>query len=140
VACGIRFIVKREWQEEDGTLTRAELGQIDSNAYQSAPDVGLTLSDTTPILTPLQDIITKVQIDRYCDSVRCYDSCRLRRPLIPHGPDEEGRNKRKALLIVSGGGDNHGRYTRKQIWSVVSEADVRTFALGTTELAESSWK
>jgi Ca-activated chloride channel homolog len=53
---------------------------------------------------------------------------------------KKARNKRKALLILSEGGDNHSRYTRKQIWSVVSEADVRAFALGTTELAESSWK
>jgi len=30
----MRFIVKVEWQEEDGTLTKAELGQINSNALQ----------------------------------------------------------------------------------------------------------
>jgi len=33
------FIVKVEWQEEDGTVTRAELGQIDSNALQSGSEV-----------------------------------------------------------------------------------------------------
>ena len=51
----MRFIVKVEWQEEDGTIARADLGQIDSNALQSASDVGLKLSDTKPILTQLQN-------------------------------------------------------------------------------------
>jgi hypothetical protein len=57
---GMRFIVKVEWQEEDGTIAGADLGQIDSNALQSASDVGLKLSDAKPILTQLQNIITKV--------------------------------------------------------------------------------
>jgi len=75
----MRFIVKVEWQEEDGTITRPDLGQIDSNALQSASDVGLKLSDTKPILTQLQNIVAKVQLDRYCQSVRCCPSCRLPR-------------------------------------------------------------
>ena len=75
----MRFIVKVEWQEEDGTIARAELGQIDSNPLQSASDLGLKLADMKPILTQLQNIIIKVQMDRYCESVRCCPSCRLPR-------------------------------------------------------------
>lgn len=75
----MRFIVKVEWQEEDGTVTTANLGQIDSDALQSAADVGLKLSDTKPILTQLQNIVTKVQMDRYCESVRSCPSCQLPR-------------------------------------------------------------
>ena len=71
----MRFIVKVEWQEEDGTKAHADLGQIDSNAIQSASDVGLKLFDTKPILTQLQNIITKIQMDHYCQSVRCCPSC-----------------------------------------------------------------
>jgi hypothetical protein len=55
----MRFIVKVEWQEEDGTLTGAELGQIDSNALQAASDVGLKLSDTKPILTHFRTSLLK---------------------------------------------------------------------------------
>jgi hypothetical protein len=76
----MRFIVKVEWQEEDGTIAGADLGQIDSNPLQSASDVGVKLSDTKPILTQLQNIITRVQMDRYCQSVRCC-SCHLREGL-----------------------------------------------------------
>ena len=52
----MRFIVKVEWQEEDGTIARVDLGQIDSRALQSASDVGLKLSDVKPILAQLQNI------------------------------------------------------------------------------------
>ena len=43
---------------------------------------------------------------------------------------KKARNKRKALLIVSDGGDNHSRYTIKEVWSTVREADVQIYALG----------
>jgi len=37
---------------------------------------------------------------------------------------------KKALLIVSDGGDNHSRYTEGEIKSVVKEADVLVYAIG----------
>ncbi len=37
---------------------------------------------------------------------------------------------RKALLIISDGGDNHSRYTEGEIKSMVREADVQIYAIG----------
>jgi Ca-activated chloride channel family protein len=37
---------------------------------------------------------------------------------------------KKALLIISDGGDNHSRYTENEIKSVVKEADVMIYAIG----------
>ena len=37
---------------------------------------------------------------------------------------------KKALLIISDGGDNHSRYTENEIKSVVKEADVMVYAIG----------
>jgi Ca-activated chloride channel homolog len=37
---------------------------------------------------------------------------------------------RKALLIISDGGDNHSRYTEGEVRSLVREADVQIFAIG----------
>jgi Ca-activated chloride channel family protein len=37
---------------------------------------------------------------------------------------------KKALLIISDGGDNHSRYTENEIKSVVKEADVIVYAIG----------
>jgi VWFA-related protein len=43
------------------------------------------------------------------------------------------RNPRKAMIVVSDGGDNHSQYTAKQIESLVREADVQVYAMGVFE-------
>lgn len=40
------------------------------------------------------------------------------------------RNDRKALLIVSDGGDNHSRYLERELVRAVAEADVQIYAIG----------
>jgi Ca-activated chloride channel family protein len=40
------------------------------------------------------------------------------------------QHRRRALLIVSDGGDNHSRYGLKEIKSLVEEADVQVYAIG----------
>lgn len=42
----------------------------------------------------------------------------------------EARNTKKALLIVSDGGDNRSRYTEGEIKNLVKEADVQIYAIG----------
>ena len=42
----------------------------------------------------------------------------------------EAHNQKKALLIISDGGDNHSRYTESEIKSLVKEADVQIYAIG----------
>ena len=42
----------------------------------------------------------------------------------------EARNSKKALLIISDGGDNRSRYTEGEIRSLVKEADVQIYAIG----------
>jgi Ca-activated chloride channel homolog len=46
---------------------------------------------------------------------------------------KNGRNPRKALLIISDGGDNHSRYSAKEIQGLVREADVQIYAMGVFE-------
>jgi VWFA-related protein len=46
---------------------------------------------------------------------------------------KDAHNPRKALLIISDGGDNNSRYTSKQIEDLVREADVQIFAMGVFE-------
>jgi Ca-activated chloride channel homolog len=40
------------------------------------------------------------------------------------------KKKKKALLIISDGGDNHSRYTPKEVENVVRESDVLIYAIG----------
>jgi VWFA-related protein len=46
---------------------------------------------------------------------------------------KKARNPRKALLIISDGGDNSSRYTESEVKSRVREADVQIYAIGIFE-------
>jgi Ca-activated chloride channel family protein len=46
---------------------------------------------------------------------------------------KRAKNPRKALLIISDGGDNNSRYTSTQISDLVREADVQIYAMGVFE-------
>jgi len=48
---------------------------------------------------------------------------------------KKARNVRKALLIISDGGDNNSRYTEGEIKNLVKEADVQIYAIGIYEPA-----
>jgi Ca-activated chloride channel family protein len=47
----------------------------------------------------------------------------------------DAQNSKKALLVISDGGDNHSRYTDSEIKSMVKEADVQIYAIGIFEAA-----
>jgi Ca-activated chloride channel family protein len=46
---------------------------------------------------------------------------------------KKAKNPRKAIVIVSDGGDNHSKYTASEIESLVREADVQVYAMGVFE-------
>lgn len=50
---------------------------------------------------------------------------------------KKAHNSRKALLIISDGGDNSSRYTESEIKNAVREADVQIYAIGIFEPAGS---
>ena len=43
------------------------------------------------------------------------------------------RNPRKAMIVISDGGDNNSRYTSREVEDLVREADVQIYALGVFE-------
>jgi Ca-activated chloride channel family protein len=45
------------------------------------------------------------------------------------------RNAKKALLIISDGGDNHSRYSEHDVRNFVKEADVQIYAMGIFDMA-----
>ena len=46
---------------------------------------------------------------------------------------KKAKNPRKALLVISDGGDNNSRYTENEIKNLVREADVQIYAIGSYE-------
>jgi len=46
---------------------------------------------------------------------------------------KKSKKNKKALLIISDGGDNHSRYTEQDIKKIVKEADVQVYAVGIYE-------
>jgi Ca-activated chloride channel homolog len=48
---------------------------------------------------------------------------------------KKARNPRKALLVISDGGDNNSRYNEGEIRNLVKEADVQIYAIGIYEPA-----
>ena len=51
---------------------------------------------------------------------------------------KEAKNSRKAIVVVSDGGDNRSHYTAAQIESLVRQADVQIYAMGVFEPVFSS--
>jgi Ca-activated chloride channel family protein len=51
---------------------------------------------------------------------------------------KNARYQRRALLIISDGGDNHSRYTENEVKSVVEEADVQIFSIGIFDMFAST--
>jgi hypothetical protein len=78
------YRVKVEWEEADGRIATADLGQVECGACQSSADVGLKLADSKPILAPLQQVIVTQQLRRYCETARLCPSCQRRRHLKDH--------------------------------------------------------
>jgi Ca-activated chloride channel family protein len=46
---------------------------------------------------------------------------------------KRARNQRKALIVVSDGGDNHSRYSRSEVMNLTRESDVQIHAIGLFE-------
>jgi Ca-activated chloride channel family protein len=43
---------------------------------------------------------------------------------------KKSRHQRKAMVVISDGGDNHSRYTEPELRSLLKEADVEVYAIG----------
>jgi Ca-activated chloride channel homolog len=50
----------------------------------------------------------------------------------------KAHQQKKALLIISDGGDNHSRYTENEIKSLVKEADVQIYGIGIFDTSPST--
>jgi Ca-activated chloride channel family protein len=88
-------------------------------AFNDRPEL---LVDFTSSIDEVQDEISKVKPD---GRTALLDALYLGLERI-----KKACNERTVLLVISDGGDNHSRYTAKEVWPVLREADVQIYAMG----------
>jgi len=105
------------------------LREFFSNANSEDEYFAVTVSDKPKLIASASDSFGTLQ-DRLGASAAkgrtaLYDAIYLAISQL-----RSARYSRKALLIISDGGDNTSRYTRGEIKKVIEEADVLTYAIG----------
>jgi Ca-activated chloride channel homolog len=88
-------------------------------AFNDKPEI---LADFTNSIEDIQEKLTLLQPK---DRTSLLDAIYLGMNKM-----RQAKYERKALLIISDGGDNHSRYTENEIKSMVREADVQIYAIG----------
>jgi Ca-activated chloride channel family protein len=81
-----------------------------------------------PFTTSLEEIQNKLTFTQAKGKTALLDAIYLALHTM-----KKGKNPRKALLVISDGGDNNSRYTESEIKNLVKEADVQIYAIGIYE-------
>lgn len=84
----------------------------------------------TPFTSRPEEILNKLMYVRSKGSTALLDAVYLGMNQM-----RKARNPRKAILIISDGGDNSSRYTQSEVKDAVREADVQVYAMGIFEAA-----
>ena len=89
----------------------------------------VTFSDTPKVLVDFTSSVEHIQSElAYATPKGC--TALLDAIYLGINRMREAGHKRKALLIISDGGDNHSRYTEDEVKAMVQEADVQIYAMG----------
>lgn len=89
----------------------------------------ITFSDDPELLTGFTSNIAEIQ-NRLMLAAPHGETALLDAVYLGIHEMERAKYSRKALLIISDGGDNHSRYTEGEIKSVIEEAGVMIYAIG----------
>ncbi len=92
----------------------------------------VVFSDTAQLAVPLTDRNEEIQ-NRLAFTQSKGQTALLDAVYLAMHEMKHARKSRKALLIISDGGDNTSRYTAAEIKSMVREADMQIYAIGILE-------
>ena len=108
---------------------RAAVEEFFKNANPQDDYFVITFSDQPRLLTSstqsIEDIQQKLAADNPVGHTALLDAIYLAIARM-----RSARYQRRALLVISDGGDNHSRYGLKDIRSLVEEANVQVYAIG----------
>jgi Ca-activated chloride channel family protein len=89
----------------------------------------VTFSDEPEMVTDFTSSVEEVQ-DKLLYTVPRKRTALLDAIYMGVSKMRQARFPKKALLIISDGGDNHSRYTENEIRALVKEADIMVYAIG----------
>ena len=105
------------------------LEQFFTNANVEDEYYAVTVSDKPHLIATSNDSVGTLQ-DRLAASTPKGKTALFDAVYLAVAKLRSARYQRRALLIISDGGDNTSRYTRDEIKNVIEEADVLTYAIG----------
>jgi Ca-activated chloride channel homolog len=108
---------------------RQALEQFFTNANEEDEYFAVTVSDKPHLIATSTDSFGTLQ-DRLATSTPKGKTALFDAIYLAVAKLRSARYQRRALLIISDGGDNSSRYTRDEIKKVIEEADVLTYAIG----------
>ncbi|MGC2112457.1 MAG: VWA domain-containing protein [Candidatus Korobacteraceae bacterium] len=108
---------------------RQAVEQFFNNANADDEYFAVTVSDKPQLIASAADSVGTLQ-DRLGSSPPKGRTALFDAIYLAIAKLRSSRYQRRALLIISDGGDNTSRYTRSEIKSVIEEADVLTYAIG----------
>jgi Ca-activated chloride channel family protein len=105
------------------------LREFFSNANSDDEYFAVTVSDKPTLIATSADSLGTLQ-DRLAAAAAKGRTALFDAIYLAISQLRTARYQRRALLIISDGGDNTSRYTRGEIKNVIAEADVLTYAIG----------
>ena len=108
---------------------RAAVEEFFKNANPQDDYFVLTFSDQPRLLTSSTQAIDEIQ-QKLASDIPDGHTALLDAIYLAIARMQSARYQRRALLIISDGGDNHSRYGLKDIRNLVEEANVEVYAIG----------
>jgi len=75
----MRYRVKVEWENKEGSSETAELGEVEAGTCLTESDVGLKLAAAQEIMANLQRVVITQQLQQHCQTARCCSLCQAPR-------------------------------------------------------------
>ncbi len=120
--CSASMKNKIEYEEQ-------ALEEFFNNANSDDEYLAVTVSDKPHLIATAADSVGTLE-NRLATSVPQGKTALFDAIYLAIAKLHAARYQRRALLIISDGGDNTSRYTRDEIRKVIEEADVLTYAIG----------
>jgi len=128
ISVGLLLDVSRSMSNKFVT-ERAAVESFFNNANPKDDYFCITFADRPKLLTNGSQSIDEIQ-EKLAADIPEGQTALLDAVYLAMSKMRSARNDRRALLIISDGGDNHSRYGMKEIKSLVAEANVQVYSIG----------